>query len=95
MIPIKQAQCDKAYSQGVTSASDNGGIMAKVLERDFEWQDHKLVHVPTQATFELGLHEDTCCVNWGQADDVLNDGRDYDRDELIAAARRIILAAVP
>ena len=69
--------------------------MTKVLERDFEWQDHKLVHAPTQATFELGLHGDTCCVSWGQAGDVLNDGRDYDRDELIAAARRIILAAVP
>ena len=69
--------------------------MTKVHERGFEWRDHKLVHVPTQATFELGLHGDPCCVNWGQARDVHNDGRDCDRDELIAAARRIILAAVP
>ena len=62
--------------------------MTEVLDSDFEWQDGKLVHMPTGATFTPG----SSWVNWGRAGEVLDDGRDYDKDEVVAAAVRIIRA---
>ena len=60
--------------------------VTEVSEDQFVWTANGLVHEPTGARF----NPKSSVGNWGNAGVVLPDGRDFDRDEVLAVAQRII-----
>ena len=63
--------------------------MTRVTEDQFEWRGKALVHLPTGAKFALGSD----FVNFGRAGEVLADGRDFDRDDVLSVAPRLVAKA--
>jgi hypothetical protein len=61
-------------------------MRTQVTDEQFEWRGDDLVHVPTGASFEPR----TNFVNFGDAGNVLPDGRDFDRGDVLAVARRLM-----
>jgi hypothetical protein len=66
---------------------------SKVEESQFEWQGDRVVHTPTGATFSWSYpnsQSEQVTVNWKNAGDVLDDGRDFDRDEVMKGAMQML-----
>ena len=66
---------------------------SKVEAGQFEWHGDNVVHMPTGATFAWSYpnsHSDKVSVNWKNAGDVLDDGRDFDRDDVMKGAMQLL-----
>jgi hypothetical protein len=70
----------------------------KVLQEQFSWESDRLVHQPTGAWFAWSYPDsdsDDVVINWSRCGDLLDNGDDFDRDdvgrmasELLAEARK-------
>lgn len=62
-----------------------------VKRDDFEIRDNEVVHKPTGARFSAYPgSKATKSVNWGRADEVLESGANYDRDEILRCAEELL-----
>jgi hypothetical protein len=66
------------------------------VSRDqFEWEDNRLVHKPTNARFAWSYpngESESYTLNWGSAGDRLSNGEDYDREDVVRVAKELLLA---
>lgn len=66
---------------------------SKVEDEQFEWDGKVLRHKPTGARFWWkypNSESDAVGLNWSKAGDVLDDGRDFDRDEIMRVAMKFL-----
>jgi len=61
--------------------------MTKVARDQFKWDGDRLIHEPTGAKF----HRNSDFVNYGRADEDLEDGTCYEREDVLEMAHQLIL----
>lgn len=67
--------------------------MLKATEEEFEVSGNKAVHRPTGARFTRSYPEsdsDDAVINWGKAGSVLDNGDEYDQEDIANVARKIL-----
>jgi hypothetical protein len=65
----------------------------KVKREQFEWQNDRLVHAPTGAAFWWSYpnsESEQIGFNWAKAGDVLDNGEDYDRGDIMEMAKVLL-----
>jgi hypothetical protein len=73
------------------AADERVGIYVAVSTEQFEFGEDEVTHIPTGARF-VAYPEiaDPHIVNWGKAGDILDNGEEYERGEIMAMALDIL-----
>jgi hypothetical protein len=66
-------------------------MAAPVVPNQFEVGKNKIVHKPTQATFNFDTgHTTFKSINWGRVGEQLSTGQNYRKDDVVRVAQQLL-----